>query len=69
MKIIRLSNLLTHNNKTALALQPAVWGIACLVLPFSCNDSNLYTSFSNNSKVTAVTHTKWINRNLFLKGN
>jgi len=49
----------------ALALQPAVWGISCLVLPSSCNASNLHPSFSNNNKVTAVTHTKRINRNLF----
>jgi len=29
----------------ALALQPAVWGISCLVLlPSSCNDSSLYSS-------------------------
>jgi len=47
----------------ALALQPAVWGISCLVLlPSPCNDSSLYVSFNNNSKVTAVTTTKQINR-------
>ena len=40
----------------ALAFQPAVWGIACLVLfPFPCNDSSLYLSLSNFCKVTAVT--------------
>jgi len=52
----------------ALALQPAVWGIACLVLfPSPCNDSSLYLSFSNNSRATAVTHTKSIDRNLLRK--
>jgi len=52
----------------ALALQPAVWGISCLVLlPSSCNDSSLHSSFSYNSKVTAVTNTKRINRNLLRK--
>jgi len=52
----------------ALALQPAVWGISCLVLlPSSCNDSSLYLSFSNNCKATAVAHTKRIDRNLLRK--
>jgi len=52
----------------ALALQPAVWRISCLVLlPSSCNDSSLYLSFSSNCKATAVTHTKRINRNLLRK--
>jgi len=40
----------------ALALQPAVWGISCLVLlPSYCNDSSLHSSFSNDCKATAVT--------------
>jgi len=38
-------------------------------LPSFCDNSNLYSSFSNNSEVTAVTHTKRINRNLFAQGN
>jgi len=52
----------------ALALQPGVWGISCLVLlPFPCNDSSLYLSFSNFCEATVVTHTKRINRNLLRK--
>ena len=52
----------------ALALQPAVWGISCLVLlPFPWNDSSLYLSFSNICKATTVTHTKRIDRNLLRK--
>ena len=52
----------------ALVLQPAVWGISCLVLLLSpCNDSSLYLSFSNNCKATAVTHTKRIDRNFLRK--
>jgi len=51
-----------------LALQPAVWGISCLVLlPSSCNNSSLHSSFSNYCKATAVTHIKWINRHLLGK--
>jgi len=52
----------------ALGLQPAVWEISCLVLvPSSCNNSSVYSLFSNNCKATAVTHTKRINLNLLRK--
>ena len=52
----------------ALALQPAVWGISCLVLlPSPCNDSACTYSFSNICKATRVTHTKRIHRNLLRK--
>ena len=52
----------------ALALQPDVWGISCLVLlPPPCNYSSLYVSFSNRCKAIAVTHTKRIDRNLLRK--
>jgi len=51
-----------------LALQPALWGISCVVLlPCPCNDSSLYLSFSNSCKATAVTHTKRIDRKLLRK--
>ena len=66
---IRLLDLMSSNQQLqTLTLQPAVWGISCLVLlPSPCNDSSLYLSFSNICKATAVTHTKLSDRNLLRK--
>jgi len=49
----------------ALALQPAVRGISCLVLlPSPCNDSACTYHSAIFVKPTTVTHTKRIDRNL-----
>jgi len=53
-----LFNVNKNTTKQALALQPAVGGISCLVLlPSFCNDSSLYPSFSNNTGCSKINET------------
>jgi len=68
-KFSRVKNRKTIKYKQqlqTLALQPAVWGMPGFA-PISLQWFSLYVSFSNTCKVTTVTHTKRIDRNLLRK--